>query len=223
MSKPVIIILGVPGSGKGTQGRNIASKFAMQYLAVGDLVRWIRSKAETGDKFAMQVKERYDRGIPQPDSAIYQILRNKLSELNLESGIVLDSFPLSLGQAQELFRIVTEYNLDKPIVLFLHIDGWESVRRISRRKFCPKCSVAYNPGSDAYKNGECLTDKSKLVTRDDDNFFAVRTRMQEYSCRMDHIHKYLKLKGVEVDINGQQTIDEVFADILKELAKRGVR
>jgi len=222
MQRPLVIILGVPGSGKGTQGRRLAEKFGMAYLATGDLVREVRKRAGTGDAFADQVKERYDRGRPQPDAVIFKILRDKLSSLDLAKGIVLDSFPISLGQTQELFHIVNDFGLDQPVVLFLTLDEWESIKRISNRKFCPTCSVAYNPGSEAYTQGTCPTDSSKLITRADDNFRVVRTRMEEYTDRMEHIHEYFKRKGISVDINGQQTIDQVHDEIVKKLKEHGI-
>ncbi len=222
MSKPFIIILGVPGSGKGTQGRKIAETFGMAYLATGDLVREVRKRSGTGDAFADQVKERYDRGRPQPDDVIVKILRTTLESLDLNKGIIFDSFPISLGQTQELFRIVKDFGLDQPVVLFLKINEWESVKRISNRKFCPTCSVAFNPGSQAYTKGECPTDGSKLITRADDNFRIVRTRMQEYSDRMEHIHEYFDHKHLIEDINGGQPIDQVFAEILERLKIRGI-
>ncbi len=222
MNRPLVIILGVPGSGKGTQGRKIAEKFGMVYLATGDLVRVARKRAGTGDTFADQVKERYDRGRPQPDTVIVKILRDTLATLDLNKGIILDSFPISLGQTQELFRIVKDFQLDPPVVLFLQINEWESVKRISSRKFCPTCSVAFNPGSDAYTKGECPTDGSKLITRADDNFRVVRTRMQEYTDRMDHIHQYFKRKGMEVDIDGGKPIDQVFEEITQKLGEKGI-
>ncbi|MBI5135028.1 nucleoside monophosphate kinase [Candidatus Uhrbacteria bacterium] len=222
MNRPLVIILGVPGSGKGTQGRKIAETFGMAYLATGDLVRAVRKRAGTGDAFADQVKERYDRGRPQPDEVIVKILRDTLAALDLNKGIILDSFPISLGQTQELFRIVNDFQLDRPVVLFLQIDEWESVKRISSRKFCPTCSVAFNPGSEAYTKGECPTDKSKLITRADDNFRIVRTRMQEYTARMNHIRQYFQHKGLAVDINGGQSIEQVFEEILTKLKEKGV-
>lgn len=234
MKRPLVIILGVPGSGKGTQGRKIAQKFGMEYLATGDLVREVRKRstasggaphaavAGSGDAFVDQVKERYDRGRPQPDQVIFKILRDKLASLDLAKGIVLDSFPISLGQTQELFHIVTDFVLDQPVVLFLTLDEWESIKRISNRKFCPSCSVAFNPGSEAYTKSTCPTDSSKLITRADDNFRVVRTRMEEYTDRMEHIHEYFKRKGITVDINGQQSIDQVHDEIVEKLKQHGI-
>lgn len=222
MSKPLVIILGVPGSGKGTQGRKMSERFGMEYLATGDLVREVRKRSGTGDAFADQVKERYDRGRPQPDSVIVKILRDKLASLDLGKGIVLDSFPISLGQTQELFHIVKDFQLDPPVVLFLNIDEWESIQRIARRKFCPSCSVAYNPGSDAYTKGLCATDGTKLITRADDNFRVVRSRMQEYTDRMEHIHEYFHRKNLVVDINGAQTIEKVHDEIVEKLKEKGI-
>jgi len=222
MQKPLVIILGVPGSGKGTQGRKIAQKFGMEYLATGDLVREVRKCSGKGDAFADQVKERYDRGRPQPDQVIFKILRDKLASLDLAKGIVLDSFPISLGQTQELFHIVTDFGLDQPVVLFLTLDEWESIKRISNRKFCPSCSVAFNPGSEAYTKGMCPTDSSKLITRADDNFRVVRVRMEEYTDRMEHIHEYFKRKGITVDVNGQQSIEAVHDEIVGKLKQKGI-
>jgi len=214
-------MLGLPGSGKGTQGKRLAKDLGMAYLATGDLVREVSSRAGTGDKFADEVQARKKSGRPQPDHVIIEILRRKLKTIDLESGIILDAFPISLGQTQLLEQVIKEFKLTDPLVFFIVIDTWECVYRLTRRKFCLKCNSAFNPENEDYKKGICPNDGEKLITRDDDSFHVVRTRIEEYTYRMNHVRNYYERKGWLVPINGSQVIDLVYSEIRAKLAEQG--
>lgn len=219
-----LIILGPPGSGKGTQGKKLATYFHLAYVATGDLVRVAarRTPTEATDRFFARIEERLRKGRPQPDDVISTLLEEQLRSLDLTAGIVFDAFPLSLGQAQGLQRLVSQFHLAEPLVIYLAIDEWESVRRLGVRKFCVSCGSAYSPQHVEYKAGKCSIDDEPLITREDDRFHVVIRRMGEYRDRMSILRRYYSRKHRLIELDGHRSIDEVFATILVELEKRNV-
>ncbi len=219
-----LVLLGPPGSGKGTQGKKLATYFHLAYVATGDLVRAAarRAQAQPADRFFSQVQERLRKGRPQPDDVIITLLREQLQTLDLTAGIIFDAFPLSLGQAQGLQHLVGEFHLAEPYIIYLAIDEWESVRRLGVRKFCVKCGSAYSPQHVEYNAGICSIDNEPLITREDDRFHVVIRRMGEYRDRMSILRHYYGKKGRLIELDGQRPIEEVFSTILSELEKRNV-
>ncbi len=217
-----LVILGPPGSGKGTQGKKLATYFHLAYVATGDLVRSAarRAQSEPGNRLFVQVQERLGKGRPQPDEVIITLLKEHLRSLDLSSGIIFDAFPLSLGQAQGLKHLVSEFHLAEPLVLYLAIDEWESVKRLGVRKFCVTCGSAYSPQHIEYKTGKCSVEGEPLITREDDRFHVVIRRMAEYRDRMGLLRRLYSKQGRLIELDGARPIEEVFAEILKQLEQR---
>jgi adenylate kinase len=216
------VFLGPPGSGKGTQGKKLATYFQLAYVASGDLVRSAarRADVEPSNSFYARVKDRMLRGRPQPDDVIIALMREHLKTLDLSRGIIFDAFPLSLGQAQGLRGLLVEFALPAPIVFYLAIDDMESVHRIANRKFCMKCGSAYSPQHVEHKKGVCSIDGERLITRSDDRFHVVVRRLDEYKARMTMLRRYYRRRGELVELDGQRSVDEIFADILAQVELR---
>ena len=206
-----------PGAGKGTQKELLAKRYGLVSIVTGDLVRELRSKAETGDPLAVAVKERYDQGIPQPDEVILEVIRRNLAELPLEKGIIFDAFPLSLGQAQGFEEIIKEFLLPRPIVLYIKVSEDEAVERLGKRRVCPKCKRVFYPLSPNYASGKCNVCGVDFVVRDDDKEEVVRERFKQYEERMKNLQEYYQNKDELIVINGEQTVEEVFKEILRKL------
>ncbi len=222
MTPITLVILGPPGSGKGTQGKKLATYFHLAYVASGDLVRAAahRGDVEPSNRFYALVRERMLKGRPQPDDVIMTILRDHLKTLDLSQGVIFDSFPISLGQAQQFSTLLAEFHLGIPWVFYLVIDEWESMKRLAVRKFCLKCGSAYGPQHVEHKQGKCSVDGEQLITRSDDRFHVVVRRMAEYRDRMAILRRYYAKKRTLVEIDGTKSIEAVFAQILAELKKR---
>ncbi len=220
-----LVFLGPPGSGKGTQGKKVATYFHLAYVASGDLVRAAahRGEVDPANRFYALVRERMLRGRPQPDEVIIEILREHLKTLDLSSGIIFDSFPISLGQAQRFIHLLEEFHLARPWVLYLSINEWESVKRLAVRKFCVKCGSAYGPQHIEHKEGRCSVDGEPLITRSDDRFHVILRRMAEYRDRMTLLRRYYAKKGMLIEVDGKPGIDEVFSTILAELKNHDVK
>ena len=151
----LIIMMGPPGSGKGTQAQLLRKKLDYHYIATGDLVREMRGRAYTGDPIAVEVKKRYDRGEPQPDELILKAVRSKLSELDLDAGIIFDAFPLSEKQIWGLEEIIEEFHLPDPVAVSIEVSEDEVVKRLTLRKYCPKDNSVYYPMSPTYEKNVC--------------------------------------------------------------------
>ena len=126
----IFVVLGPPGSGKGTQSELLAKKFGYPRIVIGDLRReFIKDTSPE----AIEDKERYDKGIPGPDNLIAKLLRSTIGKLQDTDGFVLDTFPLSMGQVQILDHITADLKVNYLRVIFLNVDKEEVIKRVSSR------------------------------------------------------------------------------------------
>ena len=212
-----LIFLGPPGSGKGTQAKLLQEKWQMNHLSTGDLIRTYIKKAEQGDAVGLQMKKRYDQGVPQPDDLIIKAVRDYLKALDLTKGMIFDSFPLSEAQAYGLESIGEDFQLPEPAVLYIRISQEEAVERLSKRKYCPNCQGIFGPQSEDYQSGICSKCQTELISRTDDAPEVVQKRYQEYVGRMEALQNYYKPRMRWLEINGEQSIKAVHQEILEKL------
>ncbi|MBX4191438.1 MAG: nucleoside monophosphate kinase [Candidatus Doudnabacteria bacterium] len=181
----ILVVLGPPGSGKGTQSSRMAKRMSYEQIVLGDLVReFIKGDSDE----AKAAKDRYDKGIPQPDEVATKLLAEKLPTIKSE-GVVIDTYPLSVGQAQaldEITRVLGVYDLR---VIFLNVGKDEIVRRIAAR-------------------GQ---------NRSDDKPEIAAKRYDEYEQRNAPIKEYYKNKGILLEVDGEHEIDAVHHDIAKKM------
>lgn len=213
----VLVILGPPGSGKGTQSRVIVDEYNVNYIATGNLIRELRV-LET--PLGKKVKENYDKGIPQPDEIVIEAVKDKLATLDLSKGILFDTFPLSVGQADALERMTKDANLTSPWVLYLDITPRTVLKRVSGRLICSGCAMVYLPDdSNAYVNQRCSKCSGKLVQRADDKPEVVLRRIKEYDGRMKDLREYYKERGRLVMIDGEPPVAEVSKVIREKISE----
>lgn len=212
MKPKVVVLMGAPGSGKGTQSKRLIDKYGFAYLATGDLVREVARSIDPGDELAKAFRERMEAGIPQPDEAMIELVRRKLSAIDFSDGIVFDAFPLSVPQAEGLEAIVGEFGFRSPIAVLIDISEEEAIARISKRRFCAACQTSHFPGSSAYASGKCDRCGGKLATRSDDQSDVVSKRYTEYMGRLKGMEAFYRERQSFLSINGKQTVDAVFHD-----------
>ncbi len=182
----IYVLLGPPGSGKGTQSDLLAKKLKVPRIVLGDLIREFIQ--ETSPE-AIESKARYDQGIPQPDEIATMLLERKLHTVTGSETAVFDTFPLSIGEAQELDRIVKDLGVSQLTVVFLNVSKEEVVKRITIR-------------------GQ---------GRSDDKPEIAAARYDEYEKRNAPIKEFYKGKSCLVEINGEQTTEQVHQEILTKL------
>ena len=207
--RPLYIFLGPPGSGKGTQGRRIQEKLPCTYLATGDLVREMSARAGSGDPLYDEIKYRKDNGILQPDDIIIKAVDKKLSEINLDQGIVFDAFPMSVDQARGLEKLRERYHFAEPKVMVIEVSKDSVVGRLSKRRYCPVCHKAFLPGTIPYQKNSCDQAHGALIMRDDDKPEVVKRRYQEYSERLREVTDFYQEKAWLRTINGEGSVNEV--------------
>ena len=201
-----IIFLGAPGSGKGTQATRISEKFSLVHISTGDIFREnIKNQTELGKT----AKAYIDEGHLVPDEVTISMVKERLSRDDCKNGVLLDGFPRTVAQAEALekfTKIDKVIDIDVPYALIID--------RIVNRRSCLKCGGTFNAKalSDATK---CPTCGNALYQRDDDNEETVTERINVYDKQTKPLIDFYGGKGVLVRVNGNQAIDDVFADIVK--------
>ena len=203
-----IILLGAPGSGKGTQATRIAEKYSLVHISTGDIFREnIKNQTELGKT----AKSYIDNGHLVPDEVTISMVAERLSRDDCKNGVLLDGFPRTVAQAEALDKFAKIDN-----VIDINVDYGLIIDRIVNRRSCLACGGTFNVKSlsDATI---CPTCGQNLYQRDDDNEATVTERINVYDKQTKPLVDYYGGKGVLVKINGEQPIEDVFADIVKVL------
>ena len=203
-----IILLGAPGSGKGTQATLIAEKYNLPHISTGEIFReHIKNQTPLGVK----VKEIMDSGNLCPDDLTIEIVRDRLSKEDCVGGYMLDGFPRNLTQAKALDEF-----LAPDLIINIDVDIKKIEHRIVGRRSCPKCKGSFH--IDFIGNAEICPDcGAKLVIRKDDNAETVRERLNVYQNQTSPLIEYYSKQNKLCSVNGNQEIDDVFSEIVKVL------
>jgi len=206
-----IILLGPPGSGKGTQAQNITSEYGYIQLSTGDM---LRAASSSGSKIGMELKTVIDGGNLVSDEIVVGIVEERIFQNDCAVGYMLDGFPRNKEQAKKLDAMLAGQNQKIDMVLRFLLKDEVVVRRIAGRRFHVESGRSYHveynppeiPGKDDF-TGE------PLIQRADDNEEVVQSRLNIYHEQTEPLVKYYEKKGVLVSIDGLGTPDEVFAKI----------
>ncbi len=206
----LIVFLGAPGAGKGTQAKSLAKKKNLTHLATGDL---LRAEVASGSELGLAAKVFMDRGDLVPDDVMIGMIRGRLEPPGSD-GILLDGFPRTVTQAQALDDALAASGTSVDRAVYFEVSEDELVRRLAGRGTCPDCHNAYhdtfNPPHTADKCDDC---DQELIRREDDRPEAVRNRLKVYATQttpvLDHYQNADKL----VEVDGEQSIDAVQTDL----------
>lgn len=206
-----IVFMGPPGAGKGTQAEKIVEKYQIPHISTGDMFRKaIKDQTELG----MEAKRYMDQGALVPDHVTIGIVKDRLSESDCKSGFLLDGFPRTVDQAKALDEILTSLDSKIDYVINIDVDLDILKERLTGRRICRSCGATYhmvfNPPAVA---GVCDKCGGELYQRKDDNEETVGNRLDVYVSQTKPLLDYYSLAGNLVNINGQQSIDLVFAEI----------
>ncbi len=202
-----IIFVGPPGAGKGTQAQIVSKTFKIPHISTGEM---LRAEMESGSKLGNQVKDVVTSGKLVDDDLMNQIVKERLSKSDANSGFILDGFPRTLNQAKSLDEIMK--SMGKKIDLVVYVDVPENVivERLSARRTCPKCGRNYNMITDPPKEDELCDDcHVPLVTRDDDKPETVKKRYEVYLELTAPVVEYYKQKGVLFTIDGTMKMKDI--------------
>jgi adenylate kinase len=211
-----LVLLGPPGSGKGTQGERLQEDLRLPYYATGDILR-----AAVRDETALgrTAKEYMDRGDLVPDEVIVGVIAERIDSEEARDGFLLDGFPRTMPQAEALDAKLKELGRGITAVLLIDVSDDEVVLRLGGRRTCAENGhvfhVDFNPPQ---KEGVCDLDGSELIVRDDDKPEVIRKRLETYHAKTEPLVDYYDQRSVLRRIAGTASPDEVAEEIRRTLA-----
>lgn len=203
-----LILLGPPGSGKGTQGERLQEDFRLPYYATGDI---LRAAVKEGTEVGKQAKEYMDRGDLVPDEVIIGVIAERLQQEEASDGFILDGFPRTEPQAEALDQKMKELGRELTAAILIEVPEEEVIRRLSGRRTCEENpSHIYHVDFDPpKKEGICDIDGGNLIVRDDDKPEVVKHRQETYRQKTEPLIDYYEERGILNTVKGDATPDEV--------------
>lgn len=207
-----LILMGLPGAGKGTQAERIVDVYEIPHISTGDMFREAM-KNET--PLGKEAKSYIDKGELVPDSVTNGIVKDRLSQADTEKGFLLDGFPRTLAQAEELDTILEELGKKVDDVLNIHVAEDVLVDRLAGRIICRICGATYHKTNNPPKvEGTCdRCGSHDFYQREDDKPETVKNRLEVNIKNSEPILAYYQDKGVLHTIDGDRDIDAVFEDV----------
>lgn len=212
-----LILMGLPGAGKGTQAELINEKFDIPHISTGDM---FRQAIKEGTELGKKAKGFLDEGALVPDEVTNGIVEESLSKEDAKKGFLLDGFPRTIPQAKALEEITTRLNQKIDYVIHVDVPEEKLLERLTGRRVCPTCSatyhVVYNPPE---KSGICDKDGTELIQREDDTIETVQKRLAVNMEQTKPLLDFYEERGILVTVDGDQAIDNVFEEIQAKITK----
>jgi adenylate kinase len=214
----VIVLLGAPGAGKGTQAMLLAERLGIPHVATGDL---FRAAVRDSSPIGLEARRFMERGQLVPDDITIRMLLDRLSEPDAAGGAVLDGFPRNRPQAEALDEALTERGSRVDVAVDIDVPSEELVKRMSGRWVCREAGHVYNESTNPPQTpGICDIDGSALVQREDDKAETIRTRLDVQLASLREVIDHYASTGTLRTVDGLQGIDDVAAAV--DHAVRGV-
>ena len=215
-----IVMLGAPGTGKGTVAGILKEKLNIPQVSTGDI---FRKNMKEGTKLGKLAESYISKGKLVPDDVTIDIVKNRLDEKDVENGIILDGFPRTVKQAEELDKILESKGKKVDIVVNLTTPKEEIIERIVNRRVCSNqdCKTIYNLVlNPPKKEGICDKCGSELIRRKDDNVETVEARLENYFEVTSPLVEYYEKKGNLYSTMVSKTINKLGQDVAKELVEK---
>ncbi|MBC1732952.1 adenylate kinase [Listeria seeligeri] len=211
-----LVLMGLPGAGKGTQAEQIVEKYNIPHISTGDMFRAaMKNNTELGKK----AKSFMDNGDLVPDEVTNGIVRERLAEDDAKNGFLLDGYPRTVEQAKELENILSDLGTELDAVINIDVEKDVLMKRLTGRWICRTCGKTYheiyNPPKVA---GKCDLDGGELYQREDDKKETVENRLNVNMKQTKPLLDFYSEKSKLHSINGEQDIKDVFVDVEKILA-----
>jgi adenylate kinase len=213
-----LVLLGPPGSGKGTQAKRLAEKYRLPHVSTGDI---LRVGFGEGGYLDRETREAVRSGGLVPDKVAVEIIKKRLGEEDCRKGFILDGFPRTLPQAESLNGFLKESNRAIDRVICLELSEEEAVKRLGGRRICPRCGATFHlVFSPPRILGLCNRCGARLSQREDDRELTIRERMNTYQKETYPLIEYYKNRGLLEKIDANRDIEGVFKDLCKVLDAR---
>ena len=211
-----LVFLGAPGVGKGTQADRMAAQYGVKKISTGDLLREaVRNQTQLG----LEAKSYMDQGKLVPDSVVIGLVRDKLADADTRKGFILDGFPRTVPQAEELGKVLTGAGIQLDRVVNFHVSREAIVRRLSGRRSCPKCQATFHVEfAPSQKGALCDRCGDTLIQRNDDKPEAIETRLKVYEEQTAPLISFYEKKNLLSRLDGSNPVDRVYQDLTKLLA-----
>jgi adenylate kinase len=205
-----VILLGLPGAGKGTQAERITAEYGIPHISTGDM---FRAAIAAGSALGQKLKSYLDGGRLVPDDVTISVVRERLQKQDTKRGFLLDGFPRTLGQADALHNMLAEIHRELNAVLYIHVPQEVLLARLTGRRICKSCGatyhVVYQPPKTPMVCDKC---HGELYQRSDDTEAAVATRLEQYA-QTAPLVDYYRERGLLRQVDGERPIEVVYSDI----------
>ncbi|MBC8060669.1 MAG: adenylate kinase [Clostridiaceae bacterium] len=210
-----MILLGAPGAGKGTQAKLICEKYKIPHLSTGDI---FRMNISTKTPLGVEAKKYIDKGQLVPDALTIQVVKDRLIEADCKNGFLLDGFPRTVFQAEELSKFLESINTELDVVLLIDVPKEFIIERNIGRRICSSCGVSYHVKFHPPKElGTCDFCGGRLIQRNDDNEETVKERLNVYTNQTHPLIDYYKTNHSLSIVDGRDTILSVSKNIFTVL------
>jgi adenylate kinase len=213
-----LVLLGAPGSGKGTQAQRLRDQKGIPQVSSGDL---LRDAVSRGTELGVRAKAAMDAGELVTDDIVLGLIRERLGRPDAAAGFILDGYPRNCAQADALDGVLAE--LDKPIdaVVLMKVDEQALLMRLTGRRTCPACGKVFNLYSSPSEKGERCdnpvhgADAPALKQRDDDKEDVIENRLKVYAEQTSPLIEHYRSRGLLKVVNADQPVDRVYAEFVK--------
>lgn len=210
-----IILLGAPGSGKGTQAELIKKDFRIPQISTGDILREnVKNQTDLG-KLA---KNFMDKGELVPDEVVINIIKDRLLKEDAHQGYILDGFPRTVQQAEVLAQAIKPKQID--VVLYIKVSDEIIIERLTLRRVCKDCGTIYHlKNNPPHKEGLCDKCGGTVYQREDDKLATIKNRLSVYNKQTEPLIGYYKARNLLREINGSQSVTQMNLEI-KDILNR---
>jgi adenylate kinase len=213
-----LVLLGAPGSGKGTQAQRLRDQKGIPQVSSGDL---LRDAVARGTDLGKRAKAAMDAGELVTDEIVLGLIRERLARPDTEAGFILDGYPRNVAQADALDRLLGELRQPIDSVVLMKVDEKALVMRLTGRRTCPACGKVFNVYSSPSEKGERCDNPEHgaeapvLKQRDDDREDVIENRLKVYNAQTSPLIEHYRARGLLKVVNADQPVDRVYAEFLK--------
>jgi len=213
----MIVLMGPPGAGKGTQAKLLEQKLALPPISTGDMLREAR---KAGTPLGKKAEAFMNQGQLVPDDVVIGIIQERFTKQDCEKGAILDGFPRTVSQAEALTQMLEQGGRRIDAVVNFKVPDADVVSRISGRRTCAQCGAAYHVQfSKPSQDGICDKCGSALMQRDDDKTETVQKRLNVYNEQTAPLIDYYRKKGLLKEVEGLGSLEEIFNRLMSAIGK----